>query len=125
MKNLFFSFAVVILFSLTALAQDGWFWQNPKPQGNGLNSVSTLNADFAVAVGFPGTVIKTTDGGQSWNVKHNVGSFSKNLYAVSFIDINNGWAAGEDGKIISTSDGVKVGLSKTVKSLRLYLTYSL
>ena len=41
----------------------GWFWQNPLPQGNRLNSVCFTDANTGTAVGSAGTILRTTTGG--------------------------------------------------------------
>jgi photosystem II stability/assembly factor-like uncharacterized protein len=56
----------VLLVLSAGFAQAGWFWQNPKPQGNMLNSVYFVDQATGYAVGNAGTIIKTTDGGISW-----------------------------------------------------------
>lgn len=46
-------------------AQDTWTWVNPTPQGSDLNDIHIFDENTPVAVGNAGTVIKTTDGGNS------------------------------------------------------------
>ena len=43
-----------------------WTWQNPQPQGNGLNSVSCPTVTVCFAVGNLGTILATTNGGSTW-----------------------------------------------------------
>ena len=50
MRTLKISLLVFIL-SITISAQEGWFWQNPLPQGNGLHAVDFVNSDIGWAVG--------------------------------------------------------------------------
>ena len=38
-KNSSLLFIAFLLIQLNTLAQDGWFWQNPLPQGNELRDV--------------------------------------------------------------------------------------
>ena len=85
--------------------EEGWFWQNPLPQGNPLNDVFVFDLNTAIAVGYLGTVIKTTDGGLNWDVQHHAGGALKNLESVHFININTGWAVGDGGTILKTTDG--------------------
>ena len=64
MKKLFFtiSFAIIhFIFIVEVNAQSGWRWQNPYPQGNGLNSI-VMNGSIGWAVGDFGTVIHTSIG---------------------------------------------------------------
>ncbi len=48
--------------SSVSLAQSGWFWQNPLPQGNLLGRVSFVEANTGTAVGIGGTILRTTTG---------------------------------------------------------------
>jgi photosystem II stability/assembly factor-like uncharacterized protein len=54
---------------VTVNAQEGWFWQNPLPQGNNLSEIFIISHNSAIAVGELGTIIKTTDGGTDWTLK--------------------------------------------------------
>ncbi len=77
-----------------AQEHQGWFWQYPKPQGNTLRDIFIFDQNIAIAVGDLGTVIKTTDGGESWDVQHHAGGTSNNLNGIHFIDEMTGWATG-------------------------------
>ena len=83
---------------------NGWQWQYPKPQGNTLRDIFVFNKSTAIAVGDFGTVIKTTDGGDSWDVQHHAGGTAFGLNSVYFIDELNGWAVGGN-VLIRTIDG--------------------
>ena len=96
-------------FAQTADA-NGWKWQYPKPQGNTLRDIYVFNNNTAIAVGDFGTVIKTTDGGNSWDVQHHAGGTDIQLNSVYFIDELNGWAAGgtyssNNNVLLKTGDG--------------------
>ena len=52
-----------------------WVWQNPLPQGNRLLDTAFVNASTGWAVGESGTIIHTTDGGDTW-----VGQDSGTIY---------------------------------------------
>jgi hypothetical protein len=67
MKKFVLTFILLIIISFQLHAQ--WFWQNPKPQGNTLNSVDFVNENLGWAVGEYGTILKTTDGGMEWLIK--------------------------------------------------------
>lgn len=85
--------------------QSAWQWINPLPQGNPLNAIAIIGQDSLVAVGEYGTVIRSFNGGQTWQVQSTVGGGSEALYAVHFISSTTGWASGENGKILKTTDG--------------------
>jgi len=66
MKTLFLLCLSLLLTSIPTNAQEGWFWQNPLPQGNNLNSIHFIDSNIGWAVGHTGTVLKTTNGGTDW-----------------------------------------------------------
>lgn len=96
---------LILVAGTVVTGQEYWFWQNPLPQGNALNDVWILNANIFVAVGGVGTVIRTTNGGLSWDVAHNVAGLTRDLNAVYFVDQNVGWTAGVEGKVLKTTNG--------------------
>lgn len=101
--------AVLFLCLLAALPatsqQTPWQWVNPLPQGNPLNGVWALNRDTIVAVGDVGTVIRTSNGGSTWQVVQSVAGITDQLFAVQFVTPSLGFAVGEIGWILRTSDG--------------------
>ena len=80
-----------------------WFWQNPLPQGNTLNSVDFVNSEVGWAVGDDGTILKTTNGGIDWMLQHS--GLSTRLISVHFVDTFTGIAVGDEGTILRTSSG--------------------
>jgi serine/threonine protein kinase len=64
--------------------------------------------DFNEANGGNGStfIISTTDGGNNWQSK-DVSNLAHGLKSIFFGDRNNGWAVGQGGSIIATSDGGK------------------
>ena len=80
-----------------------WTWQNPYPQGNPLYNVKFISATDGWAVGECGTILKTTDGGTTWNLQTS-GTMNV-LLGVSFTDANNGTIVGDFGTILRTTDG--------------------
>ena len=86
-------------------SQSGWFWQNPLPQGNDLNSVTFVNSNNGFAVG-SGTILKTSNAGLNWIILQ---SFPVNFNSVSFADLNTGYAGGlgayNSGCIYKTVNG--------------------
>jgi len=83
-----------------------WHWQNPFPQGNTLRGASFVDANTGTVVGDYGTIVRTTDGGNSWTVQ--ASGTTQDLWAVSFTDANNGTAVGGTiggSTILRTTDG--------------------
>ena len=92
-------------------AQARWVWQNPLPQGNTLYSVSFTSASTGTATGDNGTIVRTTDGGNSWVIQSS--GTTNTLYGVSFTDINYGTAVGAAGTVVRTTNGGNTWSSQT------------
>jgi hypothetical protein len=56
-RQIVHTFLFIILYSSTIYSQ-GWFWQNPLPQGNHLYDIFVFDENTAIAVGHSSTVIK-------------------------------------------------------------------
>lgn len=80
-----------------------WEWQNPLPQDNPLNDVFFIDNQTGWAVGNYGTILKSTDSGQTWK-KQNSGT-SETLHSVFFTNIQTGWAVGYGVRLKTTNGG--------------------
>ena len=82
------------------------------PGGGPLYSVSAPSADMVYACGADGSIVKSTDGGDSWtqNFPPYTVLSSPALRAISFIDEKHGFAVGEGGTILYTSNGGITGV---------------
>ena len=98
--KLFFCFS---LFFIPSLTQSQWQWQNPIPQGNILFGSHFINDNTGYACGDGGTIIKTTDGGNTWAI--NKTKTKESIRSLSFTDENSGWACGLAGTILKTTNG--------------------
>lgn len=78
-------------------------WQNPYPQGNTLWDVHFINDQIGWAVGDAGTILKSTDGGESW--KPQSSPTVESLREVQFANDQIGWAVGGNGIILKTTNG--------------------
>jgi len=83
---------------------DGGLTWSPQVSGesNDLFAVDFVNANVGWAVGSGGLVVKTTDGGDTWNVQRRA---SLSITGADFVDESLGWAVGPDLNIIHTTDG--------------------
>ena len=100
MKNAFiFSFAV---FCITSIASAQWINQRSNV-GVNLNGVRFISPTKGWVVGDNGTLLETTDGGNTWTQR--LTSTSSNLNKIWFADSTHGWISGDNGTIISTTDG--------------------
>ena len=104
MKNLSLLFIAFLFLQFTLLAQEGWFWQNPLPQGKILNDIHVIDKNNITAFGY-NVIIRTSDAGINWDVKN----IDVSINSVSFIDDLTGWASGfdsdEEGIVLKTTDG--------------------
>lgn len=89
MKTLLQTLFFFLLVTQIGLAQ--WYQQNSSTTKN-LNAVQFVDEYTGWAVGDSGTILKTTDLGNSWNVQSSGTTY--NLYDVQFIDANVGWIVG-------------------------------
>lgn len=83
--------------------QPVWHWQNPLPQGNHLYEVSFSDVNTGTAVGLLGTILRTTDGGDTWTMQ--AGDTDETLRGVFFTDTDTGTIVGHNGLIMQTTDG--------------------
>ena len=76
--------AVILFFNLliSNFSFGQWEWNHPYPQGHSLYDIYFVDADNAWACGKYGTIIFTSDGGQTWEPQTS-GTY-KNLYRISF-----------------------------------------
>lgn len=94
-----------VFFSSTMFAQNfNWTAQNSGVTAR-LNDVYFADSQTGWAVGDNGTIVNTTDGGQTWLLQSS--GTTEILRAVFFIDANTGWAVGGLlGKaMLKTTDG--------------------
>jgi photosystem II stability/assembly factor-like uncharacterized protein len=90
----------------------GWEWLSPLPQGNTLYDATFSDAQTGWAVGAGGTVIRTTDGGTTWEICSIPDAGSYDLRHVLFPDAEHGWIQGYDWSnsltqsvVLRTEDG--------------------
>ncbi|MCW3023966.1 MAG: hypothetical protein JWR30_3288 [Conexibacter sp.] len=84
------------------VGSSGWLWGNPLPQGNTLRAM-TFSGPTGYAVGDFGTLLKTTDAGDTWSGLP-AGTFT-NLTEVQAVDANTVVAGGGCVARISTNGG--------------------
>lgn len=85
-----------------------WTWQEVNTiTTNRLNSIAAITSDLIIAVGEKGTIIRTSDGGQTWENK-SIGDTSiylnKILIGKFYPNFDRGWIVGTKGKIYRTTD---------------------
>jgi len=108
--NIKFTTLLFIVLQTALHSQPNFFWQHPLPTGNLLNSVRFMNSQTGFAVGDVGTIMKTTNGGQNWNIISS--PISASLLDVTFVNSNIIVCAGtifgtptNNGVILRSSNG--------------------
>jgi len=100
MKKLFL--IAVLLIAATCTNAQVWIDQNTGSSFN-FNSVYTIDALHAVAVGNGGAILRTQDGGATWATR--VSNTTVNFYSVYFVNSSHGYAVGGSGIIQESNDG--------------------
>jgi photosystem II stability/assembly factor-like uncharacterized protein len=80
-----------------------------------------LNNQTGWAVGNDLTILKTSDGGDTWITQKESASNTIDLNSVYFVDLNKGWAVGENGTILYTGNGGEnwnAQISTTIQNLK-------
>jgi photosystem II stability/assembly factor-like uncharacterized protein len=83
------------------VAQSGWSWGSPTPQGNTLNSIDFVQGR-GFAAGDAGTVLRTDDGGTTWTGLAT--GTSADLTRLQVLDPDTLMVLGGDGCVLRRSD---------------------
>jgi photosystem II stability/assembly factor-like uncharacterized protein len=76
-------------------------------------SIFFIDENIGWVCGSSGKILKSTDGGTSWNEQISGVSQTTCFYEIIFLNSNLGWTAGEDGIILKTTDGGSVWTPQT------------
>jgi photosystem II stability/assembly factor-like uncharacterized protein len=87
------------------VSDDGKTWkQAPSPVNIMLTRVRFLDAQRGWIVGYDGTILHSSDGGNNWQVQH-YDAEARPLYDILMLDAQNGIAVGGYGGYLTTADG--------------------
>ena len=86
----------------------------PSPDGE-LYGVSAPSSSIIYACGSSGLIYKTTDGGDNW-ILHSV-SATQTLHSIYFFNDTRGFAVGDSGTILYTSNGGVTGVDEVEPSV--------
>ncbi|NWF90025.1 MAG: T9SS type A sorting domain-containing protein [Ignavibacteriaceae bacterium] len=94
-----------VLFGIQLFSQNfDWVWQNPKPQGNTLRTVTEITPGYWLSLGAAGVIMGSTDNGDTWyvGIADSLGREFRGLYLVNALV---GYICGEEGLLMKTTDG--------------------
>ena len=107
MKSSFrLSMFMIITFTLAISVQAQWI-QQISGVNSRLTDVAMLNSSTAIAVGRNGSILRTTNFGQTWFDIAAPLSYIVPWNSISFYDTSNGSIAGDHGVVFTTSNGGK------------------
>ncbi len=107
MRKIIFVAALLSCFYMEINAQSsGWSFINPLPTNVTLKSVKIFDQNNAIAIGYYGTVIRTTNGGINWSNPLTTSALTgldplHYYYDMSFFNENTGLIIGDDGGMTS------------------------
>ena len=81
---------------------------NPRPLRANLMGIQMINETTGFIAGSENTILKTTDGGESWvgsSERARVGETRNNLENIWFVSPTTGWVIGSFGTLLQTTDG--------------------
>jgi len=89
----------------------GVSWIDQQMNGTEYGTLTSLyfldkNRGYASGSGLDvsgGVILKTTDGGDHWNLMHN--GYNRFVFSVRFTSGDSGWAAGDEGIMFNTTNG--------------------
>src|SRR6056297_1232917 len=98
----YISISLFMFSVLCSQSQGTWEWINSYPQGSGLSDIYFVNPDTGYFAGYYGTIIKTTDGAESYEILNSgTTAYFRSLY---FISYDTGFVCGNGGIVMRTTD---------------------
>ncbi len=100
-NNLISTFVFLFVLSHLLFSQSGWE-QLDSGTSSTLRAVHFLDVSTGYVAGDNGTILKTTNGGETWE---DVSEFTDDFYGIHFLSPDTGVVAGANGLIVRTLDG--------------------
>jgi len=122
MKYFYYFIILIIIHSNNnSLSQNSWFFQNPYPDVQNINSINFINDNTGFIAGSSGRILKTTDGGLNWLYLNSNTIFTINK--IQFINNNTGFIITTNQFLKTTNFGLD-WLPKTSLSGDNYNSFS-
>lgn len=109
-KGIFASYPLILRTVDSGRTWDSHILQDADMKDVALNDVFFTDSRHGWAVGFPGVLLKSDDGGETWEIKaRNMNLTHKSsqvsFESVFFIDPKTGWVCAQEGLVQMTQDG--------------------
>ncbi len=95
----------------TSSSNDDYLWRNPATTSVTLNAVRYADDDLVYAAGQFGTIMKSTNGGETWNVMET--PFAISISAIEVVNETEMWVIGAGGFVACSNDA---GLNWDIKT---------
>ena len=89
----------------------GVYWDEVYESPSALFDIQMVNFQVGYACGWDGLIVKTTDGGNTWNELSHPAP-GKDFWSLDFINTNSGYVVG-DSTILKTTDGGNTWISES------------
>jgi photosystem II stability/assembly factor-like uncharacterized protein len=86
-------------------------WSFAAADGGPVGGICFLNSTTGWVVGAGGKILKTEDGGATWQAQNS--AITRGLSDVFFLDATRGWAVGDSGTILATTNGGRTWEAQT------------
>ncbi len=101
-KTFIITWYLLVMTSLV-YGQAEWTWQNPLPGSTTFWTSEVFDANTVYVFGDNGEWLKSTDGGQHWEIRNN--GTRERFLGSSFVSEQTGWIVSLQGTVLKTTDG--------------------
>ncbi|MCA9726245.1 MAG: T9SS type A sorting domain-containing protein [Candidatus Eisenbacteria bacterium] len=99
--------AILLTWQVLPAEATTYSWAQPRPQGNAIHDLAFVDDLTGYGVGERGSVVRTEDGGESWQLITDINAFTADLHALEILPDGTLLAAGAaPGIFRSVDDGV-------------------
>ena len=104
MKKFLIVFLLLFIHCSFLIAQTGWIWKYPYPQGNSINKIFTVPSGKLYGICNYGTLMTSTNGGLNWNFVNKMLGIKDDFVSSFIYNDNTVFIGSGAGKIIKTTN---------------------
>lgn len=106
-----YKFTILLFYSFTFSCLAQWKEVNHGIEISQFNDVKAITSEIAIVIGSNGTIVKTNDGGETWQLK--TSGINYDLKRLEFPTANVGYIIGGNNILLKTNDGGETWKSLT------------